>query len=91
MLRKPLDGAGCSWHIQLMDDDKTNEKKGFGLLAPEVLREIARKGGVAAHAVGAAHEYTVEEAIVAGRKGGLASAAKSRATREAARKAAGRA
>lgn len=86
-MRKPFDGDGCSWHTHLMSDDKTNEKQGFGLLAPKVLREIARKGGVAAHAVGAAHEYTVEEAVVAGRMGGLASAAKKRAAREAARKA----
>lgn len=40
---------------------------------PEKQREIARKGGRAAHAKGTAHEWTSEEARVAGRKGGEAS------------------
>lgn len=35
--------------------------------------EIARKGGIAAHKKGTAHEWTSEEAKAAGRKGGLAS------------------
>ncbi|MCL2447315.1 MAG: stress-induced protein [Polyangiaceae bacterium] len=33
-------------------------------------REIASKGGKAAHAQGRAHEFTPDEARVAGRKGG---------------------
>jgi general stress protein YciG len=33
-------------------------------------REIARKGGMAAHRKGTAHEFTAEEARFAGRKGG---------------------
>ena len=40
-------------------------------LSPEKRREIARKGGIAAHASGKAHEFTPEEAREAGRKGGL--------------------
>jgi len=36
-------------------------------------REIASKGGKAAHQKGTAHEWTTEEARDAGRKGGLAS------------------
>ena len=35
-------------------------------------REIASKGGKAAHKKGSAHEWTREEAQAAGRKGGLA-------------------
>jgi general stress protein YciG len=35
-------------------------------------REIARKGGRAAHEKGTAHEFTTEEAREAGRKGGSA-------------------
>lgn len=35
-------------------------------------REIASKGGKAAHAKGTAHEFTSEEAREAGRKGGSA-------------------
>jgi uncharacterized protein len=39
-------------------------------------REIASKGGKAAHQKGTAHEFTSEEARVAGRKGGAASRAR---------------
>jgi general stress protein YciG len=45
-------------------------KRGFAALDPEKQREIARLGGRAAHAQGKAHEFTSEEARVAGRKGG---------------------
>jgi len=37
------------------------------------VREIASKGGKAAHAQGVAHQFSREEAAAAGRKGGLAS------------------
>lgn len=40
---------------------------------PEKQREIARKGGRAAHQKGTAHEWTSDEARIAGRKGGEAS------------------
>jgi hypothetical protein len=39
-------------------------------MTPEKQREIASKGGRAAHAKGTAHEWTSEEARNAGRKGG---------------------
>ena len=39
-------------------------------MSPEKQREIASKGGRAAHAKGTAHEWTSEEARSAGRKGG---------------------
>jgi len=45
-------------------------RRGFGAMDPEKQREIARKGGRAAHARGSAHRFTTEEAKVAGRKGG---------------------
>ena len=38
----------------------------------EKQREIASKGGKAAHAKGTAHEFDSQEAAEAGRKGGLA-------------------
>ncbi len=44
--------------------------RGFASMNPERQREIARKGGRAAHEKGTAHEFTSEEARVAGRKGG---------------------
>ena len=47
-------------------------KRGFASMDPAKQREIASKGGRAAHAKGTAHEFTSEEARVAGRKGGEA-------------------
>lgn len=46
--------------------------RGFASMDPEKQREIARKGGRAAHAKGTAHEFTSDEARSAGRKGGEA-------------------
>jgi hypothetical protein len=46
------------------------ERRGFASMTPEKQREIASKGGRAAHAKGTAHEWTSEEARNAGRKGG---------------------
>ncbi len=46
--------------------------RGFALNSSEKQREIAAKGGRAAHAKGEAHEWSVEEARRAGRKGGYA-------------------
>jgi general stress protein YciG len=46
--------------------------RGFASMDQDKRRAIARKGGQAAHAVGTAHEWTVEEARVAGRKGRMA-------------------
>jgi general stress protein YciG len=48
------------------------EHRGFASMDREKQREIASKGGKAAHEQGAAHEWTREEAKAAGRKGGLA-------------------
>src|SRR5688500_4654540 len=50
---------------------ETNTKnRGFASMAAEKQREIARKGGRAAHEKGKAHEFTTDEARMAGRKGG---------------------
>jgi general stress protein YciG len=49
------------------------EDRGFASMDREKQREIASKGGKAAHQKGTAHEWTSEEARTAGRKGGLAS------------------
>jgi general stress protein YciG len=46
-------------------------------------REIASKGGKAAHQKGTAHEWTSEEARDAGRKGGLASHRRRREQKDA--------
>jgi len=47
-------------------------KRGFAVMDPETRRQIARKGGKAAHKKGTGHQWTAAEAQVAGRKGGLA-------------------
>ncbi len=46
--------------------------RGFGAMDREKQRQIASKGGKAAHQKGTAHEFTPEEARAAGRKGGQA-------------------
>lgn len=47
--------------------------RGFASMDRNKQREIASKGGKAAHQKGTAHEWTSEEACQAGRKGGMAS------------------
>jgi len=47
-------------------------RRGFASMDRERQREIASKGGRAAHAKGTAHEWTSDEARVAGQKGGVA-------------------
>lgn len=47
-----------------------NQTSGFASMDRRKQREIARKGGMAAHRKGVAHEFTTEEARDAGRKGG---------------------
>lgn len=49
------------------------KERGFGSMPKWRQREIAASGGRAAHARGTAHEWTSQEARVAGRKGGYAS------------------
>ena len=51
-------------------------KRGFSSMDKAKQREIASKGGKAAHQKGTAHEFTSEEAREAGRKGGAASRAR---------------
>ncbi|WP_013320952.1 KGG domain-containing protein [Gloeothece verrucosa] len=47
-------------------------KRGFASMDEDKQREIASKGGKAAHEKGTAHEFTSEEAREAGSKGGKA-------------------
>lgn len=48
-------------------------RRGFAGMSREKQREIASKGGKAAHAKGTAHEWTPETARAAGRLGGAVS------------------
>ena len=45
-------------------------KRGFAAMDPETHKAIATRGGRACHEQGTGHEFTSEEARVAGRKGG---------------------
>ena len=56
-----------------MEISTRKERRGFASMSPEKQREIASKGGRAAHEKGTAHEWTADEARSAGRKGGQVS------------------
>ena len=56
-----------------MNNQSSTQKKsvrGFAAMDAEKQREIARKGGRAAHEQGVAHEWSSQEAREAGKKGG---------------------
>ena len=50
------------------NETRSRAKRGFAAMRPEEQRRIASMGGRAAHASGHAHEFTTEEARIAGRK-----------------------
>jgi general stress protein YciG len=54
------------------NSDRPKSHRGFAAMDLSKQREIASKGGKAAHAQGRAHEFTADEARLAGRKGGEA-------------------
>jgi uncharacterized protein len=47
-------------------------RRGFAAMDRDRVKEIASKGGRAAHAAGTAHQFSSDEARVAGKKGGMA-------------------
>jgi hypothetical protein len=47
-------------------------RRGFAAMDRDRVKEIASKGGRAAHAAGTAHQFSADEARNAGRKGGMA-------------------
>jgi hypothetical protein len=63
--------------------DVAKEDRGFASMDRSKQKEIASKGGKAAHQKGTAHEWTSEEARDAGRKGGLASHRRRREQKDA--------
>lgn len=52
--------------------------RGFASMNPDKQKQIASKGGKAAHAKGTAHKWSSKEAQAAGRKGGRARQSKNR-------------
>jgi len=57
--------------------------RGFASMSLDKKREIASKGGKAAHALGTAHKWTSAEAQLAGRKGGSISRRRPKSTAQA--------
>ena len=53
-------------------EERRPRRRGFAAMDRDRVREIASKGGKAAHAAGTAHQFSSDEARVAGRKGGMA-------------------
>src|SRR5207245_10898300 len=53
-----------------METQSRTRNRGFASMDAHRQKEIARKGGRAAHEKGKAHEFTPDEARAAGRKGG---------------------
>jgi general stress protein YciG len=54
-------------------DAQPKQNRGFKRMDPARQREIASRGGKAAHAKGVGHQWNREEARIAGRKGGAVS------------------
>ncbi len=75
-------GASVEKEVGASSTDGVSRKtpRGFAAMDPQAQRAIAAKGGRAAHQKGTAHEFTSEEARVAGRKGGEASRGGRRST-----------
>ena len=65
--------GGVSQRSGWQEVSVAKEDRGFASMDRAKQREIASKGGKAAHQKGTAHEWTSEEAREAGRKGGMAS------------------
>jgi uncharacterized protein len=52
--------------------ERQPRRRGFAAMDRDRVKEIASKGGKAAHAAGTAHQFNSDEARTAGRKGGMA-------------------
>src|SRR6185369_9321715 len=78
-----MDFVNRSGAVELLDQQsdggltvntgERKERRGFASMSAEKQREIASKGGRAAHEKGTAHEWNADEARNAGRKGGQVS------------------
>lgn len=53
-------------------EERRPRRRGFAAMDRDRVKEIASKGGKAAHAAGTAHQFNSDEARTAGRKGGMA-------------------
>jgi general stress protein YciG len=53
-------------------EERRPRRRGFAAMDRDRVKQIASKGGKAAHAAGTAHQFNSDEARTAGRKGGMA-------------------
>ena len=67
-----ISSAGANQNGSANGASRTRSNRGFASMDRDKQREIASKGGRAAHAKGTAHEFDSGEAREAGRKGGMA-------------------
>ena len=58
--------------------DAARKPRGFAAMEPKLVSELAKRGGKAAHRAGTAHQFSSDEARIAGRKGGIATHANRR-------------
>jgi len=58
------------------DHEFKGRPKGFAAMSREAVQAIASKGGKAVQAKGTAHRFTHDEAVAAGKKGGMANVAR---------------
>lgn len=79
MLTGSIDESGSSLDSTNTVSSRGRGNQGFASMSKDKQREIASKGGKAAHQQGTAHEWTSSEAAAAGRRGGQS---KSSATSE---------
>ena len=68
----PLSGAPVGSGGSIGSNGGRKSARGFASMDTSKQKEIASKGGRAAHAKGTAHEFDSNEARAAGRKGGMA-------------------
>jgi len=64
--------AGDSTETTATTEERRPRRRGFAAMDRDRVKEIASKGGKAAHAAGTAHQFSSDEARNAGRKGGMA-------------------
>ena len=80
--RHGSDSIGARTNLASEGRTVAKEDRGFASMDRAKQREIASKGGRAAHQKGTAHEWTPEEAREAGRKGGIATHQRKTADRQ---------
>lgn len=68
----PVVGAPVGSNSSVSSNGGRKSARGFASMDASKQKEIASKGGRAAHAKGTAHEFDSNEARAAGRKGGMA-------------------